>query len=214
MLRILPIITLIFLPLFLKAQDSIKYHRIEIGLNISNVLANFFNSDFPRAEQERHSLALKYNLKDLNKALRLHLGGGLSSQEVGDVFGFRIIEESSLYLKAGFEWRKNILPTFSLIYGTDLVYNSLTEESRLRFISDNNSVDVKKMRQYGSGGFIGFRFVFGKRFALTTESHLSVLFQTEDTEVVDLNQQVAVFHQEDFQISHTLPLSLYLYIRL
>ena len=199
---------------YLRAQDSPEQKRMEIGLNVSNVLANFFNSDFPRAEQERHTLGLKYNAKNLNSAWRLHLGGGVKNSETLDNFGGRQIEESSLFLKLGYEWRKSILPQFALLYGIDLIANTTNEKSSFRFGLNNDTADIKKIRQYGSGLFLGFRYEFAKRFALTTESNLSVLYQTENSSVLDINGQLVKFHSDDFQISHTLPISLYLYIRL
>lgn len=189
----------------LAQTDSVPASNLEIGLNISNVLANFFNSDFPRAELEKHSLALKYG--NVRTAWRLHLG--INRTQESAQFGFGNNTSFSVYSKFGREWRYDITPAFQLIYGVDAIINYSSEvsagETLLKITSYNSQV--------GGGAFLGFRYHLLDKLILTTESLFSVLHNMTNTKVVSAGN-TDTFKDVGTLIQHSLPVSLYLYIKL
>ncbi len=199
------------------AQDSGESEpsRFEIGLNITNVMANFFNSDFPRSDFDQYSIGLKLFKQDGKSAFRAHLGGSYADGLDSDLFGTftRSNQNRSIRAKLGWEWHRPIIPRFLMIYGVDaLAAWSINQGSTSSVTGD---VLTEQMQiDLGAALFLGFRYELGKRFSITTESALSTIWTKRDRFVTENGQDRQIIDARTLSISHTLPVSLYLYFKL
>ncbi len=197
-------------------NDTLRIGRLELGLNVSHVLANFFNSDFPRATLEQYTLGLKYLNPTGMHGWRWHLGGGFNEfTERDDVNRIsRSTNDLQLRTKIGYEWHKLIRKNFKLIYGFDALGSFAKVSVESIFQNFGDPFLETTTWEGGGAGFLGFRYEVGRRFAITTESALNVFVRKRTQYVSDNVMRQKTIDDEAFLVQHQLPVSLYLFIKI
>ena len=203
----------LIVPLFccqtLWSQADSSEHKWEIGLNVSYVLANVFNVGIDRALLDDYSLVIKRRAGK-RSFWRLHVGGEASSDEVA--FSALSVSSYQLHGKLGFEFRKSIAARFDLLYGIDLVARTTSEKSEffgaLTTRTDENALSL------GVSGFLGFGYEVTDRIFLTTETALFGMVEQVTTDVTESVSTQRVDQRTNYFAQHSLPISLYLYVRL
>ncbi len=210
-MRIITLLSLCFLTYAQGSAQEDSVHqkrRIELGLNITSVLANFFNSDFPRAMLEQYIIAGKVFHQNRHAAFRFHIGGSVDSEKTVNLAS---IKSRELLTKIGCEWHRPIGQKIILLYGADAIFtysHTTTDAFRQSTLTESSTL------QGGPAAFLGFRYQLNKWLSLTTESSLSVIWRRRDRFVTENANRNQFVKERSFNLGHTLPVSLYVYFKL
>ena len=206
------ILLFLLAPTFLLAQNKSKKGdlRTEIGLNITNTLAGFFNSGGSDLPTDRYLFSLKFSKP--KGALRFGLNfDSRSSNELINT-GDRNDLAADIFFRGGYEWRKKIDHGFTLYYGWDALVE--WEFERNTFISRVNFETITSRQStysFGGGPVLGIQYQIAKNIAFSTEASIYGLFQImDDFQEIGLGIPPEDRRVTGYRISPAIPSSLYL----
>lgn len=151
-------------------EQEPKNRTSEIGLNITNTLAGFFNAggtDLPT-----DPFLFSYKRVNNSGALRFGVNFRVVNQKEFLNNGERDVKENDFFFRGGYEWRNKVNNRFTLYYGLDAVAEYQNEQ--LDFISFGFEDLASFENTYGIGGgpVLGVIFHLNKRVALSTEGSI------------------------------------------
>lgn len=188
------------------AQNDNASKKWEIGLNVSHVITRVFSGDIRSDDLERHTFAIKRKAGK-NTYLRFHFGGNYTSDSSIENFRTR---EHDFQSKLGLEKRKEVVRNFNLLYGADILFGHRSEYTNLASFTET----TQRNAGIGLSIFIGFQFNISERLYISTESNFWGLYTHHKTKVLENARPAGEVRESSFSFKHTLPTSLYLFIRI
>lgn len=166
-------ILLLFLLLATVSISQAQKSQTEIGLNVTNTLAGFFNAgtDVPT---DPYLLSLR-RVRG-KKVLRMGLNFKVSTATDPDFFIDRIVRTQEWNLRMGREFRKRVSEKFMFYWGINAIlgFNSERVEASFGF---NNSTDLQTWEvELGAGPVAGLRFDINSKMYLSTEAFAYAIY--------------------------------------
>ena len=193
------------IPLF---GQSEKDRSFELGLNVTNTLAGFFNSGGQDMALDPYLFSLK--IVGPNSAFRTGFNLKYKNKIEFVDTGEREVLDQDFFLRAGWEKRVPISPRFTLFWGLDGVMRY--ESEKVDFFSFSGDLKLKNY-EWGIGGgpVLGVLFHMSDRISLSTESTLyGIYFKGKEEQNLEPGQPATQTDVEGFEILPTVPNSLYL----
>ena len=196
------------------------HRRFQLGLNISNVIANAVGSrndaDF-LAYQDPYQLNFWWQAsKKPHQAFRLGVGWNFNStKEVRLTTGIvRTKAELPLAGRFGYKWRAPLTDRFYFSYGIDAVANYWYSNAQTAVAGDLTDLIINEL-VVGGGGALGLRWQDKSgRIDIGTEALLYFTAGTEKRKLIDRKLGVLEDSKKDrTYVSNFLPQSLYLILR-
>ena len=191
--------------------------RFELGVNITNTLAGFFNSGGTGGSTDPYLISLKLPKK--GHAWRFGFNIDIRGQtEFVDFSGDRTVNEIELRLRSGLEWRTYIGSKFQFYWGLDLLteYEHERIEGGVSF-SDNplQTIDIYGI---GFGPNFGINYYLTPRLILSTEASLYgiALYKRDELKNIQFNPNTStsfITEERLFELAPIIPNSLYLIFR-
>ncbi len=198
-------------------KDTIAYfpnndRNIELGLNVTSVLASFVGADDERISPENFPLSLK--IAKNRGAFRLGLGSNFSSSDSNTPGAAVTNKNYAFTTRVGYEWRHFIAKRWAAHLGVDIVGGFLSEKNTV-----NSSIDISTLVRedvrIGGGPVYGLQFAISNRMVLGCEASMyTIATRSKRKETFQVNTQ---FNREEsvwlgaFDI--TVPQWLYLIVR-
>ena len=195
----------------LLAQDkkTDKKIRTELGLNITNTLAGFFNSGGSNLSVDEYLFSLK--IGNRKGAMRFATNFNTRSNSEFLVTGTRDLRENEVFLRGGYEFRRPVEKGFMLYYGLDGVLELEFEEVNFNSFSNENINSLKTTTGFGGGPILGIQYFISKRVALSTEASIYGLVQyREEKQDVGSGLPPVENQTTGFRVAPVIPSSLYL----
>lgn len=197
--------------LFAQDDDRDKRFKTEIGLNITNTLAGFFNSGGSGLSKDPYLFSLKFAGRKGALRFATNFKSGSNSEFLSSGTGRRDVKQSEAVVRGGFEFRKPIEHGFTIYYGLDGVIEIENEE--VEFFSSNFE-DIKSTKSttgFGGGPVLGMQYQLSKHIALSTEASIyGVVQNRQETQEVGSGLPDIEDTSTGFRISPIIPSSLYL----
>lgn len=189
-------------------SDSKDKRSTEIGLNITNTLAGFFNAGGSDLPTDPYLLSFKRSNKD--GALRFGLNFKVKNKREFLDNGTRNIKENDVFFRAGYEWRKKVDKRFTLFYGLDLVGEFENEQLSFQSFGFEDLSSFDNIYGFGGGPFLGIMFRLNDRIALSTEGSIYGLLQYNEN-LTDIGNGLPPVESNStgFKMSPAVPSSLY-----
>jgi len=202
-------ILLCSITLFAQKKDRKSNRSTEIGLNITNTLAGFFNSGGSGLSTDPYLFSLKFS--GPKGAVRFATNFNTQSRSEFLTNGRRRVEETEVFLRGGYEFRKSIDKRFILYYGLDAILEYDFEE--VDFSSFGSSPIITEGNTFGFGGgpVLGVQFQLMKRVAFLTETSIYGVIQSRN-ESLDEGRGLPPIENNStgFRVEPLIPSSLYL----
>ncbi len=208
------VIPLLCFGLMVTAQKDTK--RIEIGLNITNTLAGFFNNGGQGTLLDPYLFSLKFIGKNstIRTAYNLSLKTRSEFEINGGFGGVREVQDVTADVRFGWEWRRLVSNRFTIYWGADLIGSYDSEQVDFNAFSGS----TLKLNEYvigmGGGPVMGIIFSFGSTISISTEAAIYGRYERGRTEN-DLFVGVPAESREikGFSLMPMIPNSLYLNVR-
>jgi len=217
MIRYLSFLLICLWAFNLSAQtaDTKAAKKVEIGLNITNTLAGFFNSGGQDVLLDPYLFSLK--LLKSNGAIRSAYNFRvITSSEFDFNTGFggqRDAKETSVDLRVGWEWRKKISNRFSFYWGADLVSRFRKEVVDFNDFQSSLKLDEQKVG-IGGGPIMGILFFITPSLSLTTEAAIYGVYESGRTQNNLIpGSPVERTPIRGFELVPTIPNALYIHFR-
>lgn len=182
--------------------------QTELGINVTNTLAGFFNSggsDFPI---DPYLFSLKFAKP--NSAFRIGLNFSFNDRSEFLSTGNRDGFETTAATRIGYEWRRHIDKRFTLYYGFDGVANFESEVLKFDSFGFDDIASTEQTIGFGGGPIFGVQFWISKKVALSTEtSFYGIVQRHKKTQEVGNNIEPIVDQSTDFVVEPMIPNSLY-----
>ena len=182
--------------------------QTELGINVTNTLAGFFNSggsDFPT---DPYLFSLKF--AKTNRAFRIGLNFSYTDRSEFLPTGNRDGFETFAAARVGYEWRRHIDRRFTLYYGFDGVAQLDSEILKFESFGFDNITSTEQTIGFGGGPVMGIQFWISKKVALSTETSIYGIVQRhKKTQEVGNNFEPIIDQSIDFVIEPMIPNSLY-----
>jgi len=203
-------IILISVSLFAQKKEKKSNRSTEVGLNITNTLAGFFNSGGSGLSTDPYLFSLKF--AGPKGAVRFATNFRTQSRSEFLNNGTRQIDETEVFLRGGYEFRKPIDNRFTLYYGVDAVAEYLFE--RVEFsdfasaiTTENNTIG------FGGGPVLGIQYKIMDRIALSTETSIYGVVQSQEESFDEGRGTPRIENNTTgFRVEPLIPSSLYLII--
>lgn len=200
---------LLFTPPLRSQYDTL--YSVEVGLNITNTLAGFFNAGGQQTPLDPYLFSLK--LRGKKNYTRLGLNFRVQTSAEFENNGDREVRDLGFYFRAGWEKRKSINKRFSWYWGLDGVLRY--ENEKVSFANFSGSTfDLREYNTgFGGGPVMGVLYHLNRRISFSTESAVyGIYFTGKKEEDVLLNEPAVSKKIRGFELLPTIPNSLYLII--
>ena len=202
---------LLIIPFLLGAQndEEVDNRKTEIGLNVTNTLAGFFNAGGDALPTDRYLFSLKFS--NPKGAVRFGMNFGTRSNNEFVTTGRRDVAEHKALFRGGYEWRKDIDYGFVAYYGLDVLGEWEFERNSFDNFNLGNITSRKTILGFGGGPILGIQYRLSKNIAFSTEAAVYGVYQ-----VIDDYQELGngLPPEEDTStsiiVSPSIPSSLYL----
>ncbi len=191
----------------LGAQESSPdtlHQRFEVGLNITNTLGNFVGST-GGLTNDPYLLSFRFG----SATRRIRTGLSFKVQDKTDPdFSFLFQQkETTLRLRAGYEWVYPMSRRLGMYWGLDGIFESQTDD--IKTTNQGGTASLQN-RQWGIGGgpVLGLVWRVHRRVALTTESSMYAIMR-RGTERVVAPPDFSTESVHEFIWQPLLPTSLY-----
>ncbi len=194
---------------------TINYKRIELGLNVTTVIASFVGSSSFDIDPGNFPFMFKIVGKNRKRALRFGLGLDVKLSQDDELnINTNTSSENAVHLKAGYEWRQQLHKRWTTYFGVDVLTAYQRDENKTRL---SNEVITISQTDYslGAGPVYGVLFDINKRLFLGFEGsfYATTTYSVEKEEF----SLTSLFDREDSSwhqtASITVPKWLYLYVR-
>lgn len=181
--------------------------RIEVGLNITNVLTSFLGTSSGTVGVDPYLFSLRVGQP------RRHWRFGADFRvrrrtEGDDIFDRLVLREYSFAARAGYEWVRPLSSRFFLYFGIDLVTDGSYERVE-SFTFTIPAVVAEHRTGIGAGPVLGARFQLHPRIALTTESSLYGMYRF-GSKLVTAQPDQRDTPISEFSLEPVLPTSLFI----
>jgi len=160
-------------------KDSKKKRTSEIGLNITNTLAGFFNAGGSNLPTD--PFLLSYKKANDKGAIRFGTNFRVTSQKEFLNNGERDLRENDFFFRAGYEWRSVIDKRFTFYYGLDGVFEFENEQLDFTSFGFEDLSSFENVYGIGGGPVLGVLFRLNNRVALSTEGSIYGVFLYNDS---------------------------------
>jgi len=202
--------SIIFSPTGANCQkDSKKKRTSEIGLNITNTLAGFFNAGGTNLPTD--PFLLSYKKANKSGAIRFGMNFKVTSKKEFLInSGERELKENDFFFRGGYEWRSVIDKRFTFYYGLDAVVEFENEQlNNISFNFDDIS-SFENVYGFGGGPVLGVLFHLNDRISLSTESSIyGVLLYNESRQEIGNGLPPTENSSTGFRLLPAVPSSLY-----
>jgi hypothetical protein len=213
MLRLLLLLLLTTLGGFkASAQDTLLYWpKVELGMNITQTLAGFFNAGSQALPTDPYLFSLKF--PGARSTFRTSVNARFRNREEIINFGQRLITERTFNFRAGLEWRRTLTPRFSFYYGFDAVLQY--ELERVDFNTGGGRIELgSNSTGFGAGPLMGLMFHLTPKILLSTESNLyGIASSGKEKDQTDPAIPPTEQRTRQFELIPTIPNSLYVFFR-
>lgn len=190
-------------------KKSTKKQSSEIGLNITNTLAGFFNSG--GSELPEDPFLLSYKKLTGGGALRFGTNFRLVNQKDFINTGRRTLRETDFFFRAGYEWRSEVSKRFTLYYGLDGVIEYNNEKITINSFGIEDLSSIENIYGFGGGPILGLLFHLNDRIALSTEGSVyGVILYNNSTQEVGNGLPATENNSTGFRLLPAVPSSLYI----
>lgn len=191
-------------------SDSIR--SVELGLNITQTLAGFFNAGGSRMPTDPYLISLR--VVGARNAFRaganIQLQRSLEFQPIGE----REVQDLAFHGRAGWEKRIPAGDRFTLYWGVDGVVRYEEEKVDFGTFGSNNLRLRSSNWGLGGGPVLGIFFHLNPRISLSTESSLyGLYYQGKEEEDLEPTQPSVLKDIKGFELLPAAPNSLYLIVR-
>ncbi len=205
-------IFLIFLfsvSLFGQEKERKSKRNTEVGLNITNTLAGFFNSGGSGLSKDPYLFSLKFG--NSKGAARFATNFNTQSKSEFLINGNRKVEESLIFFRGGYEFRKPIDKRFMIYYGIDATVEYQLEKVDFSLFNSGSIFTENSTFGVGGGPVLGIQFQLMKRIALSTEASIyGVVNSRKDSLDEGRGAPPIENNSTGFKIAPSIPSSLYL----
>lgn len=199
-----------------KKIESVWHQKkpiLEFGLNVSNTLIQFLNSNGSVNPDDPYQLSIKAGGRLM---VRTGIGGKYIKREDSFISGDKFqLGEKILGVRAGLEWRIPVAKNFTAYFGADYIWHMAREESVFRSIFFEQTILKNETNRRGWGPVAGFMYHINKRFSLGTELSLYWIYGNGfREEPVPGTAEVNRINWKENGIIPTLPNALYVIVKL
>lgn len=195
--------------LFGQDKEKNSKRSTEVGLNITNTLAGFFNSGGSGLSKDPYLFSLKF--AGPKGALRFATNFNTQSKSEFLTNGTRKVEETEAVLRGGYEFRKPIDNRFLLYYGIDAIVEYQIEKVDFSEFGSGQITSENNTFGFGGGPVLGIQFQLMKRIALSTEASIYGIINTRKDILDEGRGTVPVESTSSgFKVAPVIPSSLYL----
>lgn len=189
-------------------ESSKKKRSSEVGLNITNTLAGFFNAGGTDLPTDPFLLSYK-RVNELG-ALRFGTNFKVTKRTVFQDNGQLDLTENSFFFRGGYEWRNQVDKRFIFYYGFDAVLEYENEQSKPNNNGFENLSLVENVLGVGGGPILGVIFRLNDRVAFSTEGSIYGII-SYNSRRQELGNGLDPLEQEstEFRLSPSVPSSLY-----
>lgn len=199
------------LPLWLHSQsempqsDSLPRRRVEMGLNITNTLGNFFGNTDQNPLVDPYLIVLRIGSPKIR--LRMGFGGRFNDSDDSDGGNFRQTKQVDINARIGLENVQNVTRRFAYFWGGDLVLARQYE--RINTFLSGGRADLRtEVYEFGAGPVFGVLFRLHPKVMLLTESSLYGLGRAGQRSV-EAPPDVRKSNISGFRIRAVVPTSLF-----
>ncbi len=203
------LIFLLSVSLFGQEKEKKSKRNTEVGLNITNTLAGFFNSGGSGLSKDPYLFSLKFGSS--KGAARFATNFNTQSRSEFLINGTRNIEESAFFVRGGYEFRKPIDKRFTIYYGIDGTVEYQFEKVDFSSFGSGSIITENNTFGVGGGPVLGIQFQLMKRIALTTEASIYGVVNNRKESLDEGRGSPPVDNNSTgFKIAPLIPSSLYL----
>ena len=197
---------------YAQTTDTTKQRTIiELGMNVTSTLSSFLGSG-TNPSTDPYLVSLKF-VKN-NQATRLAFDVDVNNKTEDDpnFGGKRKTYDYNLGFKVGYEKRIPMNKHFGFYWGVDGILGY--QNSKVDFFSQFGQVTTNtKGFNVGAAPLIGFRYDINRRIALSTEASVAAIYSVS-TEQIDDNFSIFASTQTTrFDLSTSIPNTLYVIIK-
>jgi len=196
----------------LHAQEGVadpKKMRIELGLNMTNLISAVFNTNGEElidpytfvAQYSKAKFGVRLGFFFVNKSAEDFNSGGL-----------RVVSNRNFGGRIGLEFRKPVWRNLSVYYGADLIAEQNKEKSNFEFFPDFLE-SKEEARTFGGGPFLGLSYNIGKFMRIACESHFYYKYTVNREQLQDGSGIPIDRTTYSSSLAHTLPTALFVYIK-
>lgn len=183
----------------------------EIGLNITQTLAGFFNSGGQNIVNDPYLLSFKYIKKD--RGFRTAFNMRVSNKNEFELSGFRKTKGSSAHFRAGYERRYPVAKIFDVYWAIDGVLQWNYEDVEFDNFG-SKLVFEDKETGFGVGPALGVMFHLNKYISLSTEGSLYAVYaKGKKVTQLDISSNPQTEEFERLEWLPSAPASLYFIVR-
>ena len=196
----------------LSAQDTLLYWpKLELGMNITQTLAGFFNSGGQGLPTDPYLFSLK--IPSARSTFRAGFNARFRNREEATNTGQRLIYERDFNLRAGLEWRRTLTKKFSFYYGIDAIMRYQQED--VDFTTNGGTIELgSNSTGFGGGPLMGILFHLSSKIMLSTESSLYGMASSgKEKDQTDPGTPPTEQKIRQFEVLPSIPNSLYVFFR-
>lgn len=191
------------------AQKSVG--KLELGLNVSNVIASTFNTSSNILSNDPYTIIAKVRMNQNY----LRIGGYVTADSKNDFrdFDHITVNNKNIGLKIGIEKRKLLLNKLELIYGLDLHAIYHQRESKVVIFNTNEQfTTTDNAKGFGASPFLGMKCNLGSLVSVSVEAFVlgELLFKNSKLATAGSSEPVRKF--TDWRVQSYLPQSIYFYM--
>ncbi|MBK7231978.1 MAG: hypothetical protein IPH93_06885 [Saprospiraceae bacterium] len=183
--------------------------RIELGLNMTKLISAIFNTNGEELI-DPYTFVTQYSKAKFG--VRLGFFYVNKNAEDFNSGGFRLVKTTNVGGRIGLEFRKPIWKNLSVYYGADLILQQNKEKSSFSFSSES-LISSDDARTIGGGPFLGLSLSIGQFMRLACESHFYYQHTVNNELLNDGFMNPISRKTKSSSLAHTLPTSLFVYIR-
>lgn len=193
-------------------QDAVTPNSSwELGLNITQTLAGFFNSGGQNIVTDPYLFSFK-RIKN-NQGFRSALNMRVSNKDEFDISGFRQVRESAANIRAGYERRYLIGKQFIFFWAIDGLLQWSYEDVDFDTFGSTLVFEDKKTG-FGLGPAFGVMFNLNKHISFSTEGSLYAVYSKgKKVTQLDISSGPETEEYEQWEWLPSAPASLYFIVR-
>lgn len=202
------IFSFLFSTALLGQGEEAKKRTSEVGLNITNTLAGFFNAggtDLPT-----DPFLLNYKKVNDSGALRFGVNFRVVNRKEFLNNGERDLKENDFFFRGGYEWRSKVSKRFTLYYGLDAVAEYQNEQLKFTSFGFEDLASFENVYGVGGGPVLGIIFRLNQRIAFSTEGSIyGVVLYNDSRQEIGNGLPPTENNSTGFRLLPSVPSSLY-----
>lgn len=189
-------------------KSSDKNRTSEIGLNITNTLAGFFNAGGTNLPID--PFLLSYKKTNKSGAIRFGMNFRVTSKKEFLNNGERDLKENDFFFRGGYEWRNVIDKRFTFYYGLDAVAEYENEQLDFTSFGFEDLSSFENVYGIGGGPVLGVLFRLNDRIAFSTEGSIyGVVLYNDSRQEIGNGLPPTENSSTGFRLLPSVPSSLY-----